>query len=107
MSIINAELKHSKKTVGQIATQYSVSKERIEAIRKLKRVEEEYWFHVSFFNESAIHSHSSPPLDIDCDRSLVYSSDHAACPSTSSLMRNMTRHSLNKTHTGSTAPNGY
>ncbi|RXK35672.1 hypothetical protein M231_07045 [Tremella mesenterica] len=39
---IHAELRTGAKTVGQIADRFNVSKARIEAIRKLKGVEEEY-----------------------------------------------------------------
>lgn len=52
--VIYRELQRGVKTVGALSAEYSVSKSRIEAIRKLKAVEEEMRRQVS--SRSAILS---------------------------------------------------
>jgi hypothetical protein len=44
---LDAELRSGKRTIGQISQAYSISKHRLDAIRKLKEVEEEFVRQVS------------------------------------------------------------
>jgi hypothetical protein len=59
-NILYAELSRGNKTVGQLAEQFSVSKARIEAVRKLKEVEREFKRQVS--------GHSAVPVSVFCFR---------------------------------------
>lgn len=80
MTQIDQELRSGEKTIGQIATQFSVSKARIEAIAKLKEVEAEFRRQVSCTCEAA--TAFPTPLFLSCDRSLHFQSEHTASLST-------------------------
>lgn len=90
MSEIDQELRSGKKTVGQIATQFSVSKARIEAIRKLKEVEAEFKRQVSC--KSARPAPVLLPLSTSFPAVTVALFERPRGPSSvlSSMMRNMT-----------------
>lgn len=65
MTQIDQELRSGQKTIGQIATQFSVSKARIEAIAKLKEVEAEFRRQVSCSRETG-RSHPFPLFALLC-----------------------------------------
>jgi hypothetical protein len=48
MNVLSSELRAGKRTIGQISQAYNVSKHRLDAIRKLKAVEDEFIRQVSF-----------------------------------------------------------
>lgn len=47
MNVLSAELRAGKRTIGQISQAHNVSKHRLDAIRKLKEVEDEFVRQVS------------------------------------------------------------